>query len=173
MELRKIAVFSMLLAMGIVLHIVEGMIPPPLPFPGAKLGLSSIVVFFTMLYLGYREGVLLAVLRSILGGLIGGTFLTVGFFLSLGGATVSALVMALVLQFGRRWFSLIGVSVIAAVSHNVTQLAIVLTFFVKQNALLYYLPFLLIVATVSGMLTGLVMVYLEGRMDRLQYGPQP
>ena len=163
-DLRRVTTFAILLALGAALWVLETLLPPPLPLPGAKLGLSNIVVLFTMLLLGGREGIYLAVLRSLLGSLIGGTFLSVGFFLSFGGALASALAMALGLRFLGKAFSLIGISIIGAVVHNTVQLLLVYYLFVRQLGILYYLPFLLWAGLASGVVTGAILVYLDRRL---------
>ena len=163
-DLRRVTTFAVLLALGVALWVLERLLPPPLPLPGAKLGLSNIVVLFTMLSLGLREGVYLAVLRSLLGSLIGGTFLSVGFLLSFGGTVASALAMALCLRFLRGILSLIGISIIGALVHNVAQLTLVYYLFVRQTGLLYYLPFLLWAGLLSGAATGAILIYLQQRL---------
>lgn len=157
--LRRKALFAVLLALGIVLYVLEGLFPPLLPAPGAKLGLSQIIVPITMLILGYKDGIWLAVMRSILGSFIGGTFLSPGAILSLGGALVSAIVMAFALKFLRPALSLIGISILGAIGHNLTQLLLAFILFIKSYALLYYMPFLLLFGLVSGSVTGLLAVY--------------
>ncbi|MFQ6091031.1 MAG: Gx transporter family protein [Candidatus Bipolaricaulia bacterium] len=163
-NLQRVTTFAMLLALGVALWVLEALFPPPLPVPGAKLGLSNIVVLFTMLFLGGREGIYLAVLRSLLGSLIGGTFLSVGFVMSFGGALASALAMAFGLHLLNRMFSLVGISIIGAVVHNAAQLILVYLLFVRQPGVLYYLPFLLLAGLVSGLVTGSILVYLDGRL---------
>lgn len=162
--LRRATTFAVLLALGVALWVLEALLPPPLPLPGAKLGLSNIVVLFTMLLLGLQAGIYLAVLRSLLGSLVGGTFLSVGFLLSFGGALASALAMALCLRFFGKIFSLIGISIIGAVVHNMAQLLLVYYLFIRQPGVLYYLPFLLWAGLVSGTVTGAILIYLERRL---------
>lgn len=149
----------MFLALGTVFYVLEGLFPPLLPVPGAKLGLSSIIVLIAMLILGYKDGIWLAVMRSISGSFIGGTFLSPGFMLSLGGALVSAMVVALALKFLRPALSLIGISILGAISHNLTQLLLAFLLLIKSDALFYYLPFLLLFGLLSGAVTGLLAIY--------------
>ena len=158
--LRRKALFAMFLALGIVLYVLEGLFPPLLPVPGAKLGLSSIIVIIAMLVLGYTDGIWLAMMRSILGSFIGGAFLSPGSILSLVGALVSAMVVAFALKFLRPALSLIGISILGAIAHNLTQLLLAFLLLIKSAALLYYLPFLLLFGLVSGSVTGLLAVYL-------------
>jgi uncharacterized membrane protein len=100
--------FAALLALGIVVYVLEGFFPPLVPVPGAKLGLSNIVVLFAMLFLGYGSGILLAIARSILGSFLAGTLFSPGALLSLAGGLVSALVVAFSLKRLRPPLGLVG-----------------------------------------------------------------
>lgn len=161
--LRRTLTFAMLLAMALVLHVLEGALPPPLPFPGVKLGLANLMTVVTLVLLGSVSGVLLALTRSVLGSLVAGTFLSVGFFLSTGGAVASAVVVALALRWLRPALSLVGISVLGALTHNTVQLLLAWLFFVQQGALLYYLPVLWLLALISGTVTGLILSEIERR----------
>lgn len=161
--LARTVTLAMLLAMALVLHVLEGTLPPPLPFPGVKLGLANVMTVVALLLLGPVAGLSLALGRSVLGGVIGGTFLSVGFFLSLGGGLASALVVLLALRWLRPALSLIGISVLGALTHNTVQLVLAWAFFIQQGALFYYLPLLWLLALVSGTATGLVLDELERR----------
>ncbi len=163
--LRRI-LFAALLALGIVLYVLEGFFPPLVPVPGAKLGLSNILVLFTMLFLGYGAGIFLAIARSVLGSFIAGTLLAPGALLSLAGGLGSALVVALALKKFRPAVGLVGVSILGAITHNVTQLVVAYFLFVQISGLFYYLPFMLIVGLISGLITGLIAVYLFERLGR-------
>ncbi len=163
--LRRRILFAALLALGIVLYVLEGLFPPLLPFPGAKLGLSNILVLFTMLFLGYKEGIFLALARSILGSFIAGTALAPGSLLSLAGGLASAFVVAVSLRFLRPPLGLIGVSILGAITHNVVQLLVAYFLFIQIGGLLYYLPVLLGLALLSGLVTGLIAVYLFERLQ--------
>jgi heptaprenyl diphosphate synthase len=78
--------FAALLALGIVVYVLEGFFPPLVPVPGAKLGLSNIVVLFAMLFLGYGSGIFLAIARSILGSFLAGRSSLLGRCSALPGA---------------------------------------------------------------------------------------
>ena len=162
-RLHRLLTFVMLLAMAMGLQVLEAMIPPPVPLPGIKLGLANLMTVIAILMLGPVSGVLLAATRSILSSLILGTFLSVGFFLSVGGAIASAIVIVLALRWLRPMLSLIGVSVLGALTHNTVQLALAWVFFIQQGVLFYYLPVLWILALISGTATGLVLQAIEQR----------
>ncbi len=164
--LLKRILFAALLALGMVLYVLEGLFPPLVPVPGAKLGLSNILVLFTMLFLGYGEGILLAIARSVLGSFIAGTLLAPGALLSLSGGVVSALIVALSLRYLRPPLGLVGVSILGAIAHNVTQLCVAYFLFIQIKGLFYYLPFMVIVGLISGLVTGLIAIYLFERLGR-------
>jgi heptaprenyl diphosphate synthase len=152
----------MLLALGIALHLVEGLLLGPLPVPGAKLGLANIATLLALLAYGLRWALLLGVLRVAVGSLLGGTFLSLGFLLAFAGAVVSALVMASGRRLGGDRLGPVGVSVLGAVSHNLTQLA-VFALWARHAGVFYYLPALLLLAGPTGLCTGLVAAYLWRR----------
>lgn len=149
---RRVVFLSMLVAMGTALHVVEGMLAIPLPVPGVKLGLANIVTVLAIYLYGLRDGMTVALLRVLLGSLIGGVFLAPGFLLGLTGAVSSTLVMAFLLK-RTRCFSMIGISMAGAVGHNIGQL-LAASLLLQTSAVLYYLPFLLLAGIPTGMFTG-------------------
>ncbi len=127
----------------------------PLPVPGAKLGLANVVTLAVVLHFGMREALALSAMRAILGSLLGGTFMTLSFFLSLSGGLTSALAMGLLRRVAGDRLSATGLSLAGAVTHNVTQL-LVAVLLVSHAGLFVYLPFLLFVAVPTGYFVGLV-----------------
>ncbi|HHW91672.1 MAG TPA: Gx transporter family protein [Firmicutes bacterium] len=158
---KKMVQLSLLVAVGIALHVFEAMLPAlnVLPIPGAKLGLANIVTLLTLVFLGYREALGVVLLRSLLASLVAGTFLTTTFYLSFAGALGSGLVMGLLYLFSRGRFSLVGISICGAVAHNVSQL-LVAALLIQQAGIFMYLPYLLLFALPTGYFTGLVVRYL-------------
>lgn len=152
---RKMVHLGLLVAMAMALHIFEGMFPIPAPFPGAKLGLANVISLFAVAAFGLKEAVLISVLRTVLGSLMVGTFFNVTFFLSFSGAVASTIVMGLVYRVFSQTFSLVGVSILGALTHNVVQV-FVASAFVGTLGILFYLPYLLIFALPTGFFVGLV-----------------
>jgi heptaprenyl diphosphate synthase len=163
-DTRKLVFFSLLVAMGTTLHVVEGMIPNPFPLPGVKLGLANIVTVVAVYFYGLREGLAVTVARVFLGSLIGGMFLSPGFLLSLTGAVISTLVMSLLLH-GAPGFSIKGVSVAGAITHNIGQL-LAASLILRSSSIFYYLPFLLLAGTATGMITGHLLGILVARLEK-------
>ena len=74
--------------------------------------------------------------------------------------------MAAVLKVFRNDISLIGVSVLGAVAHNMGQL-MVATFMIHNILMLSYLPLLLIAAVPTGIFVGIVARILINYLERL------
>jgi heptaprenyl diphosphate synthase len=161
---RKLVFFSLLVALGTTLHVVEGMIPNPFPLPGVKLGLANLVTLIAVYFYGLRDGLAVAVLRVVLGSLVGGVFLSPGFLMSLSGALVSTVVMAALLGHAP-CFSIKGVSVAGAVSHNIGQLAAA-ALLIQSRSIVFYFPVLLLAALPTGMITGHLLDILIKRLDK-------
>lgn len=153
-SVKKIALMGLLLAMVTVLAYIEHLIPldAVLP-PNVKLGLSNIVTMFCVYCLGWREGLILAVLKS------GFVFLTrglVAFSLSLCGGVLSVLVLILLLFFFKEKISYLLASVLAAVAHNLGQF-VAISLIMQSDLFVYYLPILLIFGVILGAITGIML----------------
>ncbi|MEW6243737.1 MAG: Gx transporter family protein [Bacillota bacterium] len=155
MSTFKLVYLAVLTSLALGLHAFEAYLPVPYLFPGAKLGLANIVALYTLASIGLSEALLVNVLRSVLGGMVSGTFLNIGFFLSFSGAVTSILVMGLLQKAARGALSLMGVSIAGAVTHNVTQL-LVASLILRHAGLFFYLPYLLFFAIPTGMFVGFV-----------------
>ena len=56
---RRIAILSLIVALGVVLHRLEILIP--LPAPWIKLGLANVMTLVTLIFFGLREAVTVTV----------------------------------------------------------------------------------------------------------------
>ncbi len=145
---------AFLVALGVILHRVEALLP--LPSPWIKLGLANVMTLAALVFLGFKEAVIVTALRVILGSVVGGTFLGPTFFLSLAGGLSAVILMAWVYRNGSGPFSLIGVSVSGAYAHTLAIALCVFAVFIREPAFLNLLPLFLTLALVSGLLTGVI-----------------
>lgn len=154
----RVVFIGLLVSAGLVLHFVESMVPMTYIVPGAKLGLANIVSLMGMIVFGFNSGLLILLLRILLGSFLGGTFLTINFYLSIAGGLSGYLAMALVYFLTKNKFSLIGISVTGAVFHNLGQ--VIIAFFIISNTgIFYYLPYLVLLAIPTGIGVGLVTYF--------------
>ncbi len=155
---RRLVIVGFLTGLGLVLHIVEGMIPMSSIVPGAKLGLANIVSLMGLVLFGFRTGFQILILRILMGSLLAGTFMTLNFYLSITGGLLSFLIMALSYYFLNDKFSIFGISVIGAIFHNIGQI-ITAYFIIANTGIFYYLPYLLLLAVPTGIGIGLITYF--------------
>jgi heptaprenyl diphosphate synthase len=159
---------ALLIAMASVLHVVESWIPLPLPVPGIKLGLANIVSLIVIIMFGWRDAIYVAIVRVCLASLFGGIFLGPAFVMSASGAIGSTMVMAYVYYYCYPKFSLIGISIIGAVIHNIVQIAVA-AILVSSANLLWYLPYLVLFALPTGLATGITTIYFVAKVPKQIY----
>ncbi|MDQ6992180.1 MAG: Gx transporter family protein [Mariprofundus sp.] len=160
-ELDKQARWLALLMLAIGLHLFEASLPSLGPW--FKPGLANLVTLLTLLWMGPKAAVLLAITRVIVGAFFIGTLFTPTFVMSMAGAISAATVMIIAWRY-QPAVSLIGISLLAAVAHMLAQFITVETLFIQQSALYYALPPLLLLSTISGWLNGALAMYIAARL---------
>ena len=153
LNVHKIALLGVLTAATIVIAIAESFIPS-IGIPGVKLGLANIMILVILYELGILDAILVNLARVISVGLIRGTFLSMGFVMSLAGATLSLAVM-IVLYLIVKKFSIVGVSVVGSLFH-VTGQILVAMIYLGTTYVIFYLPIIGISAIITGVLVGFV-----------------
>ncbi|WP_242965060.1 Gx transporter family protein [Petroclostridium xylanilyticum] len=144
---------AMLVAIGLVLHIIESNIPIPVSLPGAKLGLANIASLLTVVIYGPVTALIVSAVRALLGGFLAGGISSIPY--SLNGALFSTIIMWLAFKRLFPKLSLIGVSVLGAAAHNIAQI-FTASVILSNFGLFTYLPVLLVIGTVTGYFIGLV-----------------
>ena len=157
----RIAVSAMAIALAMILSFVESRIPPLTAIPGIKLGLANIAVIFALYKLGLKEAIIVSLTRVFLVSLLFGSF--VSMLYGLCGAVVSLSLMILLKKFTP--LGVTAISVVGGVGHNIGQIAIA-CFLTETAQLLYYLPFLILSGTLSGILIGIVAALVIKRLSK-------
>lgn len=152
MKVQKMALLGILTAGAIVIAILESFIPS-VGIPGVKLGLANIVILIILYELGIIEAVFVNLLRVLVVGFVRGTFLSMGFFMSLTGAAMSLGIMILFFVLIKK-FSIIGVSVIGSVFHVTGQILIAMLYLGTAYIVLY-LPLIAVSAIITGVFVGI------------------
>ena len=153
MKVQKMALLGVVTAGAIVIAILESFIPS-IGIPGVKLGLANIVILVILYELGIVEAIIVNLLRVIVVGLVRGTFLGMGFLMSLTGAVFSLAIMILFYLLIKK-FSIIGVSVIGSLFH-VTGQILIATIYLGTGYIFLYLPVIAISAIITGVFVGIV-----------------
>lgn len=151
MKNSKIAQMGLMIALAFVLSYLESLMPIQLGIPGVKLGLANIVVLIAIVQFGEKEALFLTAARAVLSGITFGSLYSMAY--SLSGGMLSVILMSFMHKMKK--FSIIGISVVGGVSHNIGQLIIAMLV-LKSLDLKYYSGFLTLCGILTGILTGLI-----------------
>jgi len=165
---QKIVFLGLLVSMALVVHYIEGTFPVLLPgVPGAKLGLANILTLTALVLMGWKEALVVIVLRSFLGPILGGVPTSILY--SMAGGLLSGMVMYLLYRFFARDLSLHAISIAGAVFHNIGQLAVAAVLF-SNYFLFTYLPVMTAMAIPTGVFVGFSAKFLIRFVRRAKVG---
>lgn len=153
MSARRVALGACLLALALALNAAERLLPP-LPVPGAHLGLANGVTLVVLWRWGAWPALALSAGRVALASVLLGRLGAPGFWISLAGAVASVAVMGC----ARAWAAgltgrLVPLSVLGGVAHNLGQLAAV-RILVGTDAAAWLMPALVMLGAAAGGLVG-------------------
>ena len=154
MKTLKLSYLGVLIALAVSLNVLESLIPTPLPW--VRLGLANLLALIAIVTCGWREGYVVTFLRVVIGGLLLGGFLSPAFLLSLAGGVAGTTVMVLMAPGAWRFYSPLAVSVAGAFAHGLTQVLVLRVVLVRTAEVFYLLPWVLVPAVLSGIVTGLL-----------------
>ena len=143
-----------LTALAIGLHIIEAVIPSPLP--GVKPGIANIVTLFVLYEYGFATAAWVSLLRVFASSLLLGQFLSPTFVLSLSGALLSLGALFLAQHLPNKYFSPISLSIFAAFAHIAGQLIIVRLWLIPHTGVAYLIPIFTLAALIFGLTNGLI-----------------
>ncbi len=151
MNLKRLTTDALLTALALIIFIIESQIPPIVPIPGIKAGFANAVTLMAVYLIGKKDAFIILFLRIILGSVFAGNVSSLIF--SLCGGLLSYIITCI-------FFSLLKekiwvVSVFGAVAHNTGQI-IAAVFVMKSISVLWYMPYLLIAAIISGSFIGIL-----------------
>ena len=151
MQTKKIAVLGLYTALSLAVYAAESALPPLIPVPGFKLGLSNIITLILLKRYTPRDAALVLTARILLSTLLFGQ--AISLLYSLAGGFLSLIVMSLTSHLlAGRFLPLTGA--MGGLTHNIGQLAA--AFFITATPyIMTYLPFLLPAGILTGLFTGL------------------
>ena len=159
MKAKKLTVMAMLCAIALTIFMVEAQIPPLVPMPGVKMGLSNIVTVLSVFVLGPGEAAAILFVRIFLGAVFAGNFSTI-FYSAAGGLCAILVTIGLrkILHKKQLWVA----GCIGAVAHSIGQMAMAILL-TGTPSLIVYLPFMILCSIISGLFTGLCAQVLVNR----------
>lgn len=164
---KRITWVAILVTLGILLSIIENMIPLPIPFPGVKLGLANLIILLGFEILRPGEVLMVSAFRVLLVGMLFGGFSSMiyaGF-----GALLSYTLMLLVRSLLTDKISQVGISIMGAIGHNSGQIGAAIVM-LGSFKILSYLPILMVSGIITGFLTGFFANYVLKHLSRARFG---
>ena len=149
MNTKKIAYCGLLTTVALLLSYIERMLAIPMIIPGMKLGLANITVLIALYLFDNKTAFCISILRILISGILFTGFAS--FLYSAAGAFLSFIVMS----FFKKRNTIITVSILGGISHNIGQI-IIACIVVENIGLFYYMPFLIILGIITGFFTGVV-----------------
>lgn len=148
-QTKRITKLAFMLALGLILSYIESLIPFYFGIPGAKLGLSNLMVVMILYTYGIVDAIEVNLLRIVVSGILFGNLYGVMF--SLAGALFSISIMYVLMRFTKHKVTV--VSMAGGVFHNLGQM-IVAAIMISKYSFFYYLPFLIVSGIITGFLIG-------------------
>jgi heptaprenyl diphosphate synthase len=159
MKTKKLVTLAVTISVAMILSFVESRIPAFVAIPGVKVGLANIAVIFALYKMGWREAIVVSVIRVLLVALLFGSVVSLAY--SIAGALISLSLMILLRKIGI--FTEIAVSVVGGITHNIGQILIAFLL-LETKVVFYYLPFLLVSGVIAGIAVGAASALLIKRI---------
>ena len=153
---RRVTTLSVLTAMGLITFMIESLFPP-LFLPGAKMGISNVFSLLTLIVLGPTEAYILVIVRTVLGSMFTGNMSTLMYSLTAG--LVSVTVSTILVEFVYPRVSIVAISVVSAVLHNLTQ-NLVFCLVSSTPEMFGYMPWLALLGVVAGIIVGFAVWFI-------------
>jgi heptaprenyl diphosphate synthase len=153
---KRVATLGVFTSLSLLMFMVENLLPS-LVLPGAKIGLSNIFTMLSLFLLGPIDAIILISARTVLGSLITGSLSTLMF--SLPAGLISVIVSILLYLYAFPKVSIIAISIISAVVHNVVQTAV----FCLITGTFEYFSFLVYLVAIgigAGLVVGVITLLL-------------
>ena len=166
---KKIIFLSILTSIAIILSIIDKMITP-LAFPmlpTAKIGLANIIVLLVIYRFGFKETILVVVIKIIIANLLFGSLTAV----IIGGSAsfLSFLSMFLIYKVFKEKVSAIGISVVGGFIHIMVQLLVTMTIYQLGDVVMYYGAILVFVSLICSIIIGVIVNKLKSYLLKMQF----
>lgn len=156
-NVKKMTLLALYTTIALTIFTVESFLPPLVPLPGIKLGLSNIVTLWLLMHTRARDALLVLFARILLSSFFAGQMISLMY--SLAGGLFCFLAMALLFRIlGNRY--VVFISIFGALFHNLGQIATAVAI-TQLPSMLAYLPALAVSGIITGTFTGLCAFYLK------------
>ncbi len=161
---RRQVFLAMFIALAVSLHILESLLPSPVPW--LRLGLANVMTLSALYLYDGRAAWTVSLARVGIGALLLGRLFSPGFWLALTGAIVATSVMIIVHRTCGRYLSPVGVSATGAAGHALGQILAARLLIIQHEAIWQVAPLFLFFTVFSGILTGWLAAVLLQRLGQ-------
>ncbi len=152
---KKIAVLAIFITLSLITFIIENQFPP-LFVPGARMGLANIFSFTALIMFSPFEAFIVVAVRTGLGAIYAGNVSALLY--SFTGGVVSMAISSVLMYTVYPRVSVMAVSVLGAVAHNVTQNIVFVL--LTDTSTLTLIPYFILAGILSGAIVGAVTLLL-------------
>lgn len=153
MKVNKLTALAVTTALALIAFMIESLFPP-LFLPGAKMGISNIFTLLALILFGFTNALFVLAVRTVLGSIFVGNISSLMYSLSAGFTSV--VVSAVLMRLAFPKVSIISISIVSAVLHNIVQNLI---FCLVSNTpqMMSYMPYLALVGILAGAIVGIAV----------------
>ena len=117
-----------------------------------------------MIKIDLFSALIVSLSKVILGNLFSGLLFTPVILFSLLSSLVALLAMYLSTR-SKIGFSLIGISIIGALFHNITQLGVAYVLLIRNARIFTLFPIMVVLALITGIITGFIATILNNKLQ--------
>lgn len=151
-KINKDVNLLILVILGITLSFLENLIPINFILPGFKLGLSN-AIFLSIVYIyGLKYGLKFLTFRVLIVSFIMGSFSI--FLFSTASALCSFVITSILYKFNK-YISIYTISIFGAICANIGQIIFAMIY-LQTTSLIYYIPILLVISPITGIIVGIL-----------------
>ena len=155
-DTRKIVTLGLLAALSLAIYAFESVLPPILPIPGIKPGLSNIIILYTLKRFGKKEAGSVLLVRLLLSTFLFGNAISLLYSAADG---FLALLIEIVCDKILSGKNLQITGAFGGLFHNISQLLVAMII-MQTSAVISYAPYLFITGIITGLFTGYAAYFL-------------
>ncbi len=151
-KILKICLAGVFSALATLTFMLENLFPPII-LPGARMGLSHVFILLSVLVLGSWYGVIVLLIKTIVGSLFSGNISAIMYSIPSG---IISLAVEIVLLYTIKNISLLSISVLGAILNVIIQTS-VFCLLTGTVEFFIFIPYLALISAVSGLIVGFIL----------------
>lgn len=162
-EFKKVVLLALLTIQAVLLLSIEAWVPFYIGVPGVKPGLVNVIVISTLTFFSLSETLTVVLISCVISFVIRGG--PISFMFSLIGGILSILAMWLVLKALGKWLGMVGIGIVGAIVHNISQ-ALAACLVLSDLSVTGYVRELILSGIIMGCLVGICSSILVNTLKR-------